>query len=429
MIRYIALFCLLASLAVAQGTRPHGPGNRGEGKNFPRRAPIVMRDYPVYLGNNQFRLYFPVEIQYDFLQFIRQENGYRAGAEMEVILQDPKARVLKNIIWKTQAHTATFDSTNRPDVYHLSLDSLDIGAGAYTVLFKYRDLNGQQRLNRKIKIRLEARDNRYISPPLFLYPRNEGPAYLQFLEHRPSATREVWPFASDLSLYLNLYISGAEGTHRARATVLPAAGEHREAISGETELIPYPNGYHGVISLPTRYLPEGVHKLKIDYFLGKDSISQNVSLKMVWFEKPFSLRNFRTALDVLQYVLDKEAYKDLTRGSNEEKRLSFNQYWKKLDPTPDTPYNELMAEFYSRVDSANVRWSDRRTPGWKTDIGKIYILYGTPDQVDDHSLDPIPRPYMKWIYRKPEKEIVVTFLALQGRKEYKLSGVEEKPLN
>ncbi|MDZ7822184.1 MAG: GWxTD domain-containing protein [Candidatus Marinimicrobia bacterium] len=63
-----------------------------------------------------------------------------------------------------------------------------------------------------------------------------------------------------------------------------------------------------------------------------------------------------------------------------EKRKFFTETWENLDPTPGTERNELMNEYYYRVQTANQRFSGQRE-GWRSDRGMIYIIYGEPDAV------------------------------------------------
>jgi GWxTD domain-containing protein len=127
-------------------------------------------------------------------------------------------------------------------------------------------------------------------------------------------------------------------------------------------------------------------------------------------------------------MLDDNDYKILRKGKKEDQIKKFTAYWKEKDPTPETPYNELQTEFYSRVDSTLFRFTNRGRLGWKTDRGKVYILNGAPDKVNDHSLDPIRDPFMQWIYNREGKKVVFTFRAIDGRREYRLAGVEENTL-
>ncbi len=78
---------------------------------------------------------------------------------------------------------------------------------------------------------------------------------------------------------------------------------------------------------------------------------------------------------------EKAAFKAL---SNDEERDQFiEQFWLRRDPTPDTPENEYKEEHYRRIAYANEHYS-AGIPGWKTDRGRIYIIWGPPDQVTEH---------------------------------------------
>jgi GWxTD domain-containing protein len=66
----------------------------------------------------------------------------------------------------------------------------------------------------------------------------------------------------------------------------------------------------------------------------------------------------------------------------EERALFIEDFWDKRDPDPDTEGNEYREEFYRRIDYANERFK-QGPPGWKTDRGRIYIYFGSPDKIDE----------------------------------------------
>jgi len=78
---------------------------------------------------------------------------------------------------------------------------------------------------------------------------------------------------------------------------------------------------------------------------------------------------------------EREAFKQLT---NDDERDKFVEtFWYRRDPTPDTIENEFREEYFRRVMYANERFG-AGIPGWKTDRGRIYIVYGPPDEIDSH---------------------------------------------
>jgi GWxTD domain-containing protein len=87
--------------------------------------------------------------------------------------------------------------------------------------------------------------------------------------------------------------------------------------------------------------------------------------------------------DVIWIITDEEraAFKQL---SNDEERDSFIEaFWQRRDPTPDTEENEYKEEHYRRIAYANEHYA-AGIPGWKSDRGRIYIMYGPPDENDSH---------------------------------------------
>ena len=78
---------------------------------------------------------------------------------------------------------------------------------------------------------------------------------------------------------------------------------------------------------------------------------------------------------------EKAAFKQL---SNDEERDNFIEaFWQRRDPTPDTPENEFKEEHYRRIEYANEHFA-AGIPGWKTDRGRMYIMWGPADEVTSH---------------------------------------------
>jgi GWxTD domain-containing protein len=87
--------------------------------------------------------------------------------------------------------------------------------------------------------------------------------------------------------------------------------------------------------------------------------------------------------DVRWIITDEEraAFKQL---SNDEERDQFIEaFWQRRDPTPDTIENEFKEEHYRRIAYANEHFP-AGIPGWKTDRGRIYIIYGPADEIESH---------------------------------------------
>jgi GWxTD domain-containing protein len=84
------------------------------------------------------------------------------------------------------------------------------------------------------------------------------------------------------------------------------------------------------------------------------------------------------------YIITPEERAAFKQLSNDEERDQFIEaFWQRRDPTPDTAENEFKEEHYRRIAYANDHFY-AGVPGWKTDRGRIYIVYGPPDEIESH---------------------------------------------
>jgi GWxTD domain-containing protein len=95
--------------------------------------------------------------------------------------------------------------------------------------------------------------------------------------------------------------------------------------------------------------------------------------------------------DVRWIITDEElsAFKKLQ--NNAERDIFIEGFWQRRDPTPDTAENEYKEEHYRRIAYANEHYA-AGMPGWRTDRGRIYIMFGPPTSTDSH---PMGGPYQR----------------------------------
>lgn len=78
---------------------------------------------------------------------------------------------------------------------------------------------------------------------------------------------------------------------------------------------------------------------------------------------------------------ERAAFKKLT--TDDERESFIENFWERRNPNPGNPENEFKEEYYRRIAYANEHFASG-IPGWKTDRGRIYIMYGPPNEIDNH---------------------------------------------
>jgi GWxTD domain-containing protein len=140
--------------------------------------------------------------------------------------------------------------------------------------------------------------------------------------------------------------------------------------------------------------------------------------------------------EVPYIITDEERAAFLQLQTNEEREQFIEAFWQRRDPTPDTVENEFKEEHYRRIAYTNERFSSG-IPGWRTDRGRMYIMWGPPDEIESHSSgSTYDRPmnegggqttvyaFDDWRYRYMEgigSNITVEFVDPTGTGEYHIT--------
>ena len=129
--------------------------------------------------------------------------------------------------------------------------------------------------------------------------------------------------------------------------------------------------------------------------------------------------------DVRWIITDEERSAFMQLSNDEERDQFIEAFWQRRDPTPDTEENEFKEEHYRRIAYANEHFA-AGIPGWKSDRGRIYIVYGPADEIESHPSGgsyerPMDEgggetstfPFEQWRYRYIEgigQEVIVEFV-------------------
>lgn len=138
--------------------------------------------------------------------------------------------------------------------------------------------------------------------------------------------------------------------------------------------------YH-LVTVPNSQFPNSWYQIRVKNSSTNAQIGSSTVLSR-WFDIPSSLLNIDVAIDNMKFIVDENQLRELKRGNAAEKERKFRTFWEQRDPTPATEFNELMTEYYRRIDQAFEQFTTPARPGHESDQGKIYIVYGPADKVE-----------------------------------------------
>ncbi len=208
-----------------------------------------------------------------------------------------------------------------------------------------------------------------------------------------------------------------------------------------------------IVELPTDSLQFGMHQLTLVLREGDRTDTLRQPIPVIWEGRPRSLSSLAYAIAAMRYILTDDQFDAMREGEPCDNALrfiggviavagylssgdyippeqgepcaeaeKFFSFWKKMDPTPGTVWNERMVEYFRRVDDARDAYrSVIENDGVFTPRGRIHILYGPPEETA-RTLSPDGAPLETWLYPSIGKKFVFIDRGRNGGYELQEEG-------
>lgn len=232
----------------------------------------------------------------------------------------------------------------------------------------------------------------------------------------PNPTRYISNDDSLLYFYAEVYNlvlrEGGSDEFEVKATVLDSYGYELREFPVTKNKKP---GTTAVITqgLPIKGLPGGNYQLNVrveDLTTGRKVVSSKGFTLIYAFNQlsptmvnpdSFTVEDAKLMEQVIRYITTKEEKETYAGLTLEGKKAWLTAFWDRKNPNPGHPINTYKNEIFRRFLYANYYYSNsvvKRTDGWSSDRGRVYIQYGPPDQVDLHPSISSGKPYERWLY-------------------------------
>lgn len=405
--------CTLAALtAFAQDDSKKKEESRAEGRGPQFRAQIGQR---LSTHEDSLRLFVAVSVPYDNLIFLRADTGFVAIFELVTTVYRDGDGLVTERIGNVRVSSLTYAETNSRTQNAIHADEFLVAPGNYTIKVTMTNESEPKRKSKwEGKISLVASDPALRVSDIFWLQEDTALASLgmpriveYFYSSEDSAHARVQLFSNGtqpIRLFWLVVSEKGDTLQSDRREVKPADDVHTSDYAVRVEdLIPQ--------SYDLRLIAEGNGK--------REERSRRFGVRIPGV--PPSITNLEQAIRQLKYIATSEENKRLRQAIPRERQQAFRDFWKQRDPTPKTEQNELMDEYYLRVQFANENFATNRE-GWETDRGRIYIIYGPPTDIERHPFEPDRRPYEIWYYSHIARRFV--FVDYTGFGDYTLAGPE-----
>ncbi|MFH2003377.1 MAG: GWxTD domain-containing protein [Bacteroidota bacterium] len=373
--------------------------------------------------DGESRLDIYLQVPYEALSFIKNANIFVADYELTIGIYDSSRELVKEKVWSETIQTTSYDETISLRHYKLSHQSFLLNPGKYQTVVQIRDNQTKKstRLSRDIELRNFSSRQFDVSDIMLLNQLNiEGDKKTIV----PNILGNVSDLGDGFYLFLEIYNKVAADSVRITYNISSAKDK---TFRQETVSQPLNAGSNSsFVKVSAAELPMGTYRVTLQivpHILNtvldlKDYIVKISRIfKVQWRGIPTSIVDLDAAIEQMVYIMERRDVERLRKLPQSEKQEAFKEIWKKRDPTPNTERNELMEEYYARVEYANKNFK-HYIEGWRTDMGMVFIIFGSPNNVERHPFDINTKPYEVWYYYEINRQFV--FVDNTGFGDYQL---------
>lgn len=373
------------------------------------------------------------------LRFVRRDAGFQARYSVTVTAyhadrNDRPRGVAATQTWEHTVPASNYAATQAEAAGDYAVAPLDLEAGRYVLNVEIADAASGRTASQRLLAEVPAFTSALAVSDLLLVERYDSRAGAV----TPVVASAVPVEGPPLTLFYEVYARQPERL-RVRYTVRRPGPERRRGPLG---LLFGRGGRNETPPLVERaewFSAEGgrtpaAFALRVDRFGTGDFVAEvrveradgsvvaerEKAFSVRWTGLEEQLRDVDAAIAQLRYVAkDHEVRAMRAAPTPAERYRLFRAFWDKRDPTPDTPRNERMEEYYYRIAFADRNYGGAAArPGWSTDRGEVFIRFGEPDFVENRAGGQGSRPHQIWHYNRIGRRFL--FVDESGRGEFRL---------
>ena len=407
--KYIIIIVLLISHVLVAQIRPNS-----------KRQKEAIRQYGFSIfsvadaNSDSIRVLAFLSVPNQVLQFLKIKDGFEAQYEATISLKRKKGNLIGRRNWSNKLKTIDYLESTSKEILTIHQVELKVVPGEYVISAELLDGDSKNSGVREKELKYSEHKG-----DLALYT----PFFIDYLSGNWGLDENEIPMFQNIMgakvTRASFFVSGKikPGPYTLEVAVL--SSKKKELWKKSFESNAKDEYFHQRIIIPEKIAKQGLRK-KVDIVLiqGNERKKESVFLSLSKIGISSSISNIDQAVENMRYILHDDEWKKLSKTKNTDKETLFLEYWESRDPTPETSDNEVMNEYFSRVSYSNNNFKSY-LPGWKTDMGMIYILFGPPDDLDVYN-DPLSRIYsQRWHYYRINKYF--DFIDENGFGDYRLS--------
>lgn len=358
-----------------------------------------------------------VQMLNDDITFVSTDTAYLAEVQIDVYISDSNQEFVFNRTFTEKITAKTFEETNSRKIANVFSTEIPLDSGKYESVLTVLDKNTGKQINRKAFFKLPSFSKLpFLVSEILMFDEFTEDSSGMITKFTPNLTGNFSSGSKFIYLHFDTFVRNAEDSLKIRYVVRDANNyvnqKNEYVVTGND------NFRRHFIRLSRHQFERARYSIDVTAILGKYQFKVSKFFSFFWTISPNSPQDLDLALQQLEYIADRDSINFYMKQSLDSKKGYFERFWHRMDPNPETNKNELMDEYYRRVNYANQNFSTMSQEGWLTDMGRIFIKFGQPDDIERHPFEMNTYPYEIWRYYSLSK--VFLFIDRLGFGDYYL---------
>lgn len=340
------------------------------------------------------------------IRFVKKGDVYAARLKYTVKVADEDGRTVEATEKIISVSAPSADDAVDRTVVQVLQSKVTVAAGRYRIRVAIEDLNARKKtilsyLFRRYKtgevetvVDSKQFESGQISISDIEFARGvtrteEGVFQKPDYEIVPNAQRRYGKLLPELAVFYEVYdLRGAGRGDSVAATYSIVSREGNAMFTSETPLAPHGERFSAAAVFDVTALTGGSYSLDVTL---RDRAGDVLATSTRKFDMVWSILSWgqyeNEKIEDMAFILNEremQEFKALSPGDQEKFLVDF---WRHLDPTPETADNEAMLEHYRRISFSDQHYGTAGVRGAISDRGRIYIKYGPPDDVQSFYSD------------------------------------------
>lgn len=373
-------------------------------KEFFYIDPIVF--YTNDSSNSRVDVYIEIPLENLQFKFVSSQNKYTANIEYSVLIVDEASKVMVNERYSSDISYTKDERLKNKYNSEFIIKSFALPTGKYSVEVEIRDRNNQNLFSESSIINVNNFQSAdfSLSDIMLISNYHEGTDGKKVIT--PLVTKNVGGNKTFYIFFEVNNLNDTDITKRFDYKISRIDNNRKNTIkSGTFDYVLKPGKNQKIEKFSSEDFLTGNYSIEItDKAENKTLTTKEFNFK--WTDFPVTVKDLDLAIAQCIYIADAKEF-DILRNAKTrlEKEKAFIDFWRSKDPTPNTAKNEVMMDYYNRIRIANERYSTH-FPGWKSDMGMVYIIFGDPSSIDRFPFTDATKPYEIWDYYDINRKFV-----------------------